>query len=110
MRGGNSIRCEEKQTQAEIANYSQVNGGVPLLAPGAGAHYIMDAWNNGKNASWYSAGEPLSFRRRVSSGAKERRRAREERRDRGGGLNLIHLTLPNRINMLWVYHPKEQQV
>lgn len=70
--GGNSIRCKEKQTKPEIANYSQVNAGVPLLASGAGAHYIMDAWNNGKNASWYSAGEPLSFRRRVSSRAKER--------------------------------------
>lgn len=48
MRGGNSIRCEEKQTKPEIANYSRENAGVPLLAPGAGAHYIMDAWNNGK--------------------------------------------------------------
>lgn len=78
MRGGNSIRCEEKQTKPEIANYSRANAGVPLLAPGAGAHYIMDAWNNGKmqvGTVQYS----LSFPCRVSS------RAEERHCTRGGG-------------------------
>lgn len=105
MRGGNSIRCEEKQTKPEIANYSQVDAGVPILAPGAGAHYIMDLRNNGKNASWYSAREPLSFLFRVSSRTKQAVLDK-----RSGNLTLANVIIPtlgNKNDLLWFYNTKE---